>query len=1250
MELVLGKSDLHDLSPSHENFDKSHLTDAEYSERLLFENRELKDDIRRQNEALKLLETNHEKTAKLLRKQLQEKDELIKSLQLLLRDSMLKLDTDKHVSTEKEKEKEVSKLDKDKDVNLDKENVSKSLDKEVLRDSASKSSDKDVPKALDKEILRDSASKSPEKEKDVSNSLDKDIVPKSLDKDSTVSKPLDKELIPDSTSKSLGKDKNVSESLDKEKTVSKSLGIAEPVVTPDIPLRSTRRRRKSVSRNDIKLEPLSSADDSSLENKTVESILENSPEIPADSFVTPKLRSTESKFDSSSVRTISLESNNSRVVSLEKPQGNVRLVDVERTTPRQMSSFTTPVSKSELAPEKHTPRQLDALLEKLSRKISSSSVLPNLTSHNNFTNNITNNAITSLPEHDTEDIQASLHSNDSKTNDSYDESLSKSLLNAHKNGTSTSSIRSYKSRLKLPPTMQKQQDQYELQHEQESRSQLDLSKDLENVSKASILEDLESIKSDKANISIDHEDEDTDLDLSTDTEPPKKSNNELPTVKSIAKPPPLELNKETLRSPAELQQGDYFSRNDKTLTPSGDNLSLAPSTNTENDYLLNVPKTPEAFGGKYSKNLLEDKQSSLLSPVNNIFHQSPLSQHKTPSNNSGLLSLHKPHSNTSFHVLPSPKAEDETPLFIQPEDFHTIYLHVVSTISVNSANQTQKNNDPNCTISILDRESDKEMWKIRKSYSQIAAFDNEIRPIVEYFGLPVIPEKSIFQSTTPTKVDQRREILQNYFNSLALLPHIPQLVLLRICRYISLDFVNPLDDFKSGARKEGFLLRRYKGLGSNWKVRWCQADGPYLDVYENPGGQLLEQIKLKGAQIGRQNTDSVAEDKGYRHAFLIMEGRKNSKLSSSLPKHFFCAESDEERDSWVNLLLEYNDPGDASSNFDVDSTLTNTPNNYVLYDENVDGLQNDSTSSIPLLADNVYSTYQTGFNHGNSSTSNNTSTNDTLVTYLDEEPSKKTIKKKSFLSFINKSNTDEDLHIAPPTRVDTSMQQYLDQMKLDDNDTEAIFGRELLVSYGLSNNVFDGKSIPSIIYRCLDFFSKTGAIYEEGIFRLSGSASTIKKLKENFNKSFDLDLFQSSLKPDMHTVSGLFKTYLRELPSPIIGRQPYQYLNSMILNNKNISPSATAILFRDYFNNPDCVDDIHYNTSYVIFKFLKIIIKNNKVNRMNLRNVCIVFVPTLNMSLEVLSVFLTDFDCIFENQSPIPDNQREILDLVIPNF
>lgn len=1065
----------HDVSPSSENFDRNAISEHEFTERLLFENRELKEDIRRQNETIRIMNMNTANTTNLLYQQLEEKDKLITRLQDLL----------------------------------------KNKDEMEIQE----------PK-VEKTQRKDSTSVGTVTEIGTSGSAATLVAVNSVPT-----------LVPPTPSLSSALEASAANPKTPQMSTPIVPNHTPTIITPDIPLRSTRRRREE---EDNKAREIG--------RNTSES---NHPYTPRMEEVSGESRSI----------------NNSYTETTPRAEQTPKLEQTPRfeSTPR-MSNFTAPIVSNPALNNSTERLRLDAILEKLHRKISSSTVLATPATK--------------------EDGEESLYSVDSKTSESYDENnLSKSLMNANKNGTSNSSIRSYKSRIKLPPTMQKQQENNDYPN--------DLSKD---YSKTSILEDYED------------SDDKEDIDVNRAKE---------------------SLRLETLK------------HEDSRFTPFSSTLSLAPSSIHDHDY--NVPRTPDAF--KHS----DDNKSALFSPASNA----PSSPYRvlSTSNNSGHQK-----STGSFNVLPSPKIEEDTPLFIQPEDFHTIYLHIVSTIHVVSASQSHRSNDPNSTISIHDRETDKEMWKIRKSYSQMLAFDNEIRPIVEYFGLPVIPDKSMFLSTSPSKVDHRRVVLQNYFNSLALLPHIPQLVLLRICRFISLDVVNPLDDFKSGARKEGFLLRRYKSLGSSWKVRWCQVEGPYLEVYENPGGQLLEQIKLKGAQIGRQNTDSVAEDKGYRHAFLIMEERKNTKLSSSAAKHFFCAETDEERDDWLNLLLEFNSKNDSTSTIDAESISSQTQIDTHDTASNVttNSRNNGSSISIPLN-DNVYRNRRGSLNSQGISSHNGR--RDSLVTNLEEdkEPTKRTTKKKSFLSFINKNTTEDDATIPADVsteRSDTSMQQYLDQMKLDEEVADAIFGRELLISYNLSNKKFNGRLVPSLIYRCLDFFSKTGAIYEEGLFRLSGSASAIRNLKDTFSEEYDLDFFQSPLKPDVHTVSGLFKTYLRELPSPIIGRDTYQYLNGVMLNNNSnqISQSSNAILFRDYFNNPKYVDEIHYNTSYVIFQFLRIIIKNNQINRMNLRNVCIVFVPTLNISLEVLSVFLVDFDCIFENQPPIPDNQREILDIKIPNF
>ncbi|MCH0630033.1 hypothetical protein JNB11_08690 [Kocuria palustris] len=704
-------------------------------------------------------------------------------------------------------------------------------------------------------------------------------------------------------------------------------------------------------------------------------------------------------------------------------------------------------------------------------------------------------------------------------------------------------------------------------------------------------------------------------------------------------------------------------------------LDAGAGRRTSQQLTPQAPNTPEAFGRRQNRDLLADELNLVNSPLSFQPNMGPESL-RTPT-----LSLFNTKLQGLFHVLSLPQPEQDAELLlIKPDDFHTIYLNVVLTYLVNRDNHItlpllKRRDDINFTVAVTDRDSDKEMWRIRKLYTQAMQFDSEIRPIVEVFGLPILPDKNLFLLNQPSKVDQRRQQLQDYFNSLFTFPHIPQMILFKICRFLSLDFVNPLDDHKSGARKEGYLLRRYKGLGLNWRIRWCQVDGPMLEIYDYPGAPLSESIKLTGAQIGRQNLDQVADDKGYRHAFLIMESRANTRMSN-LPKHFFCAETDEERDEWVDALLEFNEPDDKLQSPKLEVAPVNEDTPPPAYSEDVDTLNLKSLRSRDprdTSVDSIGTSY-VGY-----------SDKESLTLYLttlgpvEDEPIIQKKKKKSifpFSRYLTSSGPDEvqvppalpyqsntpivqpssqingqsSIPQAPPMQ-SNSMQQYIEQLNQEDGNAIArIFGGELSDAYKLLKREVFGRFTPAIIARSIEYLIKVGALYEEGIFRLSGLALCIRQLKDQFNLHFDVDFATCEPRPDMHTVALLLKTYLRELPAPILGLQCFNHLNGIVLHNPNISPLQLALQFRDYFNDTNNVDEVHYNTCYVIFRFLQLVISHSQHNRMNLRNVCIVFVPTLNVTLEVLLTFLIDFACIFEGAAPVPDHSREILDVNIPNF
>ena len=245
--------------------------------------------------------------------------------------------------------------------------------------------------------------------------------------------------------------------------------------------------------------------------------------------------------------------------------------------------------------------------------------------------------------------------------------------------------------------------------------------------------------------------------------------------------------------------------------------------------------------------------------------------------------------------------------------------------------------DPVFILAVTSRSEGKQLWRLEKAIMALPALDQQIKQTSSFQGK--LPERSLFQGHAPAKIDGRRAALNNYFGVLLETPMDEETARI-VCEFFSTDVVGAQDsdalsttavaskasDSTAAASnanssklakyfKEGFLTKRGKNFGG-WKARYFILDGPELRYYETSDGAHLGTIKLQSAQIGKQsqhsssgNSPSRAKDDDpenqYRHAFLILEPKR--KDSRSLVRHVLCAESDEERDSWVESLLHFVD-------------------------------------------------------------------------------------------------------------------------------------------------------------------------------------------------------------------------------------------------------------------------------------------------------------------------------------------------------
>ncbi|NXG02729.1 RHG17 protein, partial [Sakesphorus luctuosus] len=148
-----------------------------------------------------------------------------------------------------------------------------------------------------------------------------------------------------------------------------------------------------------------------------------------------------------------------------------------------------------------------------------------------------------------------------------------------------------------------------------------------------------------------------------------------------------------------------------------------------------------------------------------------------------------------------------------------------------------------------------------------------------------------------------------------------------------------------------------------------------------------------------------------------------------------------------------------------------------------------------------------------------------------------------------------------------------------------------------------GREIAVPIEACVMMLLETG-MREEGLFRIAAGASKLKKLKAALDCSTSqLDEFYS----DPHAVAGALKSYLRELPEPLMTYSLYEeWTQAASIQDQD---KKLQELWRICNRLPE-----HYrvNFRYVyLIKFLAKLAQNSDVNKMTPSNIAIVLGPNL---------------------------------------
>jgi RalA-binding protein 1 len=690
-----------------------------------------------------------------------------------------------------------------------------------------------------------------------------------------------------------------------------------------------------------------------------------------------------------------------------------------------------------------------------------------------------------------------------------------------------------------------------------------------------------------------------------------------------------------------------------------------------------------------------------------------------PRNNSptdDVVSRHSP--SDSSGIYRGFVTEEYPDLLLAPNALPSIDVKVASSrLRPSRASQLFPKDfeeDPVFTLAVFSRANGRELWRVEKDSTSLTNLDQALKQ--SSLVTAKVPEKSLFSGHAPAKVDARRVALDTYLDEI-LNTQMDTASALEICRYLSTNTLEPdgedlaRGDSNSGSPvktgpggrpfKNGYLTKRGKNFGG-WKARFFVLDGPVLKYYESPGGAHLGAIKLQNAQIGKQhdsqspppaNLDDVENQ--YRHAFLILEPKR--KDSSSLVRHVLCAESDKERDQWVEALLQYVDYKDEDGDHVQRSHKEHDRNNSggsshttglnakkKMYGKNQNQSQNQSQSQNqnqnqnPTVPENddfrgiSYDTTKQGAIPVGARSKNDTPSppllngheRDSLTqspqsqttksisapknaqviqdvgawgnkqTMLAPQPhEEKKQKKRSFFGFGSKSRPSVDLQDSGANDANSNLSQMAYEQH---GPIRPVFGAPLgeAVKYNHPADV-PNIELPAVVYRCIEYLDFKNAAAEEGIFRLSGSNVVIKQLRERFNTEGDVNLVTDEQYYDIHAVASLLKLYLRELPTTILTRE--LHLEFLAVTELHDLDEKISALNRLVHRLPSANNSLlRYLSSFLIN-----IINHSDQNKMTVRNVGIVFSPTLNIPAPVFALFLQQYDGIFA-QEPDDHDQHTV--------
>ncbi|KAI5962125.1 RGA2 [Candida pseudojiufengensis] len=275
----------------------------------------------------------------------------------------------------------------------------------------------------------------------------------------------------------------------------------------------------------------------------------------------------------------------------------------------------------------------------------------------------------------------------------------------------------------------------------------------------------------------------------------------------------------------------------------------------------------------------------------------------------------------------------------------------------------------------------------------------------------------------------------------------------------------------------------------------------------------------------------------------------------------------------------------------VTTTSSNNENNFANSNQN-SRIPNSFSSQGLRVPSNGSNGNHNQNNNNNNNNNNNKFTKSISSNFLD-----------SFLNGNNNSNYDQS------QQQHQHQQHHQDQPRHND-------GSQLFQSTLTERAEYEKNLIPIIITRCIKEVESRG-INQEGIYRISGGNSLIVSIENEFSSLYkqkgEIDekrmskLEEILSNGDIHAITSALKRYLRKLPDPVIPYIKYEEFIS-ISQQQHLSKEEKIKLLKTAISNLPLTNQ---KVLKELCNHLHKINSQNNENRMNFKNLSVVFAPTL---------------------------------------